>query len=470
MDDNRKFGPVALAAGLAGFLAVLAFATAVPQAARHALAVLVLMAVWWVTEAVPIHWTALVPLVAYPLFPIGSRGAAGTLLDTAVSYVDPNIFLFMGGMFLAVAMETHGLHRRIALNIMRLVGANRFVLGFLLATAFVSLWISNTATAVMTLPIGLAVYRELERRAGRSFPQLGQALMLAIAYGSNIGGIGTKIGTPPNAQFAGFMAKRFGVEVSFLDFMMIGLPFVVMFLPLAYFALWLLSRKEKPPDVAAEVLGSELAALGRMSVPEKRTAILFLLACALWICSRPLRGLVGYAGDLDPIIAMGVAALLFVTRVLGWASFRKMPWSVLVLLGGSFALAYSVKMSGLAAWGVQQLAGVGALPPLTALLLVSATTVLLTAFASNTATAQLMLELTATAFVQSRMGPLGLLSAVTLSASCDFALPAGTPPNAIVFGSGLVRLPVMAGTGVALDVLAAVMVALWCYYGLPHLF
>jgi sodium-dependent dicarboxylate transporter 2/3/5 len=147
-----------------------------------------------------------------------------------------------------------------------------------------------------------------------------------------------------------------------------------------------------------------------------------------------------------------------------------MPWSVLVLLGGSFALAYSVKTSGLAAWGVQQLAGVGALPPLTALLLVSATTILLTAFTSNTATAQLMLELTATAFMQSRTGPLGLLSAVTLSASCDFALPAGTPPNAIVFGSGLVRLPVMARTGVALDLLAAVMVALWCFYGLPHVF
>jgi sodium-dependent dicarboxylate transporter 2/3/5 len=488
-DPERAFArtrPVFVAAGLVGFLVVLAFGARIPDpAARRTLAMLVLMSTWWMTEAVPIHWTACLPLLAFPLLSVHPGDHWTNVREAARPYLDPNTFLFLGGMCIALAMEDHALHRRIALHILRAVGPRRLILGFLLASAFISLWISNTATAVMMVPIGLGVIRELERRGrGAGAPPAGaallaQSIMLAIAYGANIGGIGTKIGTAPNMQFAGFVLKHFQVDIGFMDFLRIGLPFVLLFLPLAYGALAILTRGSAPPAFSGDVLDSELDALGPMSRGERAVAGHFVVACVLWIASKPLKDALGIhraidplglTAELDPLIALAVAASLLVSGLLAVSSLARLQWDALLLLGGSFSLAHAVRGSGLAAWAGDRLAAVHGLDPWLIMLAVAAATVFLSAFSSNTATTQIMLEVVSMAIGRGARETIPYLAAVTISASCDFMLPAGTPPNAIVFATGHVRLPQMARVGFVLDVLAAVVAAAWCRLAVARMF
>lgn len=473
----RRLRPIHFALGLAVGVLPLVAADLEPRAGRTA-AIAVAMAVWWLTEAMPIHWTASVPIVAFPLAGVFGRGFADDLSASVLPYFDPYNFLFAGGMAIAAAIEQQHLHRRIALSVMNGVGTDprRLLAGTLAATAFVSLWISNTATAAMMLPIGLALVAQLEAREGRRLGRYGMALMLAIAWGANLGGIGTKIGTAPNAQLAGFLARE-GTVVSFLAFSAIGLPFVLMALPAAWALLWRLGRRDRPATDAREVVRHELDALGRPSGAERAVAAVFFVTAGLWIGSRPLTAWIATfaagisAAEVEGGIAVAAALLLLALpapgggRLLAFRSLRRVPWETLLLLGGGFSLAAAVQASGLAGWMAERMAGIATLPPTAQLIVAAVATVALSAVASNTATTAVMLVVLAEAAAPALRVP--VLFAATVSASCDFALPAGTPPNAIVFGSGYVRIPVMARYGAVLDLACALLAALWCGWAVP---
>ncbi len=455
--------------------------------ARPALAAaaVLLMAVWWVTEALPIHWTALVPLVAFPLLGVFGRGPIGDLRAAALPYVDAYIFLFLGGMSIAAAMQEWNLHRRIALTIMLGIGAEprRLLLGVLVSTAFVSLWISNTATAAMMFPIGMAIIAQLEHENdGRRLAGFGAAIMLAVAYGANIGGIGTKIGTAPNAMFCGFLAQNLGVELSFLHYIGVGFPFVVLFLPIAWWWLWqALGRIDAPRGTVRAALESELTSLGPINAPERRVLVVFGCAILLWIFGSPITrvlaphlaawvpGVRSWSKYVEAGIAITAALVLLVVPVAGrpplsLGQLRRLPWSTLILLGGGFSMAAGVEASGLSTWIGSTLGGMREKEPLVQVAIASFSSVAFTAIASNTATVSVMLNVLASAAAPSVVLP--VLGATTIASSCDFALPAGTPPNAIVFGSGYLTIPRMARIGIVLDLAAAVLVTLWCGLGI----
>ncbi len=477
-----------LVAGIAAFAAIATLDSSLhhdPQyGARPALAAAVaaMMAIWWLTEALPIYATACVPMVLFPLLGVFGEGLGKNLRESFLPYADPYIFLFAGGMGIAAAMQHWNLHRRIALRIMSAIGTDprRVLAGILVATAFISLWISNTATAAMMLPIGLAVIAQMEAQTGaKRLAHFGMAVMLAIAYGSNVGGIGTKIGTAPNAQFAGF-AEESGISISFLQFMLVGTPFILMFLPIVFFFLWRIGRQDDMGAASAEgIVAGELAKLGRMQRAEGIVLGVFLATAALWIAGKWLTALLApLAGSfklgsahVEGGIAVLAALALFCTftggrQVLTLGALRRVPWETLLLLGGGFALAAGTQKSGLSVWAAGQLSAVQGLPPFSQVLLASLVTVAISAVASNTATIAVMLVVLRDVVTLPELLPT-VLFAATIAASCDFALPAGTPPNAIVFGSGYVKIPRMARTGVMLDLLAALLAAAWCYFAVP---
>ncbi len=483
-----------LCAGIVVFGLIELLATDLPREARHAAALSATMIVWWFSEALPIHWTSLVPLVGFPLLAVlpprdlerersvcravlvfvGAReGALYEWLRVLDSYLDWNTFLFLGGMGIAAAMERWNLHKRLALTVLRTVGGSpqRLVLGFLIATAFVSLWISNTATAVMMTPIGIAVIKRLEEDVGRRLPHLGLAIMLSIAYASNVGGIGTKIGTAPNVIFCQ-SAELAGRPISFLEYLAIGLPFVLLFLPLVWWRLAVLAEREiGMRDSGSAGIQAQLAALGPMSRPERFIAAVFLLAAAAWIFGKPIASALGLKSStpVDAATAMSAAALLFLVplgggrRALDLGACKRIPFSVLLLLGGSFAMADGLSASGFVAIVSEHMRAVADLPPLLAFLAVSTASVAVSAVASNTATTTLFMGMLASIF----SGPLQIpvMASAAIAASCDFMLPAGTPPNAVVFGSGYVSVRQMVRTGLVLDLFAALLAGLWGYFG-----
>ncbi len=443
----------------------------------RAAGVAALMAIWWLTEALPIYATACAPLLLFPLFRVFGDDFVHNLAETIRPYFDPYNFLFAGGMCIAAAMQQCHLHRRIALNIMNAIGTApaRLLLGLLLATAFISMWISNTATATMMMPIGLAMILQLEAQLnGRRLEFYGSALMMAIAYASNLGGIGTKIGTAPNAQFAGFL-HRLGIEITFLQFLLVGLPFVLLFLPLTWYMLWRVGRADHlPKHFGATVLQEELHKLGPVKKSERAVLAVFLSTAALWIFGKLLTDFVQAqfptakltSAHVEGGIAVLAALVLLFMRVenrqsLELPSLRHVPWESLLLLGGGFAMAAGIQKSGLSEWLGTQLAVVRDLPPFLQVLLTCLTTVALSAVASNTATIAVMLNVLKDAVQPGMLTT--VLFAATIAASCDFALPAGTPPNAIVFGSGYITIPRMAKTGAVLDLAAAVVTAIWCW-------
>lgn len=474
---------VGLPLGLAVFLGLAFLDSPLRHHATHgsapafAAAICALMAIWWLTEAVPIYWTACLPLLLFPLFSVPSPSLVDNLIKLLRAYLDPYIFLFAGGMAIAAAMQQWDLHRRIALSIMNAIGTDgrRLLAGLLAATAFVSLWITNTATAAMMLPIGMALIAQLEaQRGGKRLSHYGMAIMLAIAYGSNVGGIGTKIGTAPNGQFAGFM-ERLGQPVSFLQFLAVGLPFVLILLPIVWWMLWRLGRRDDlSGTVGKDVVGAELSKLGAVKKAEKIVLVVFIATAMLWVVGRELSstlssrlgGVKLTAAHVEGGVAVLAAIVLFLwrtggRRILAPRSLRTVPWETLLLLGGGFAMAAGVQDSGLSGWLGEQLRFVRDLSPFGQVVVSAVATVALSAVASNTATIAVMLVV-----LKDAVSPEGLtqvLFAATLASSCDFALPAGTPPNAIVFGSGYVRIPIMARLGVVLDLLAALLAAGWCW-------
>jgi solute carrier family 13 (sodium-dependent dicarboxylate transporter), member 2/3/5 len=462
-----------LAGPLLALLVLLAPLGFEPEAQRTA-AVAVLMAFWWMTEPLPVYVTALVPLAAFPVLGILQP------VQAAAPYANPVVFLFLGGFLLATAMQVWGLHRRIALGIVAAAGTrpDRLVLGFMLATAFLSMWISNTATAAMMVPIGIALADALDPRDGRPF-RFGTALMLGIAYAATIGGVGTLIGTPPNAIFAAAAAEQIGRPIGFAEWLVVGMPIVLVLLPVA----WLLLTRVLLPtgrlsDAAAGLLAEQRAALGPMSRGEKTTAAVFVAMAAGWVLREPkafdaftLPGITTFAPGIDDsTIAIGGALLLFILRaergqsVLRWEDTRMLPWGVLVLFGGGLSLARAFETSGLAA----HIAGaVGALGGLAPWLVIAATATLflaLSELASNTAVAAMAMPILAATAVGAGLQPLPLMAVGAVATSCAFMLPVGTPPNAIVFGSGRVTIPEMARAGLLLNLLAlavATAVGLW---------
>lgn len=436
------------------------------------------MAFWWISEAVPMYWTACLPLLVLPLSRIHGQGVLANASGALLPFLDPYVFLFLGGMGIAAAMQQWNLHRRIALGIMSAIGTEprRLLLGILLATAFVSLWISNTATAAMMFPIGLAIIAELEHRAGRRLAGYGAALMLSIAYAANLGGVGTKIGTVPSAQLSGFLAGR-GQDVEFVEFMLLGVPFAAVFLFVTWLALWRMGRADAPAAAAArDALASERARLGPMQRAEWIVLAVFLGTALVWTAGHPITAALRGAGVpattalVESGAAIGASLLLMALRstgraVLEPASLRTVQWRTLLLIGGGFSMAEAISASGLSDWLGTQLVLLRELPGAPQLALVSLTTVALSAFASNAATVAVLLPILATSVAPAQID--SVLFAATFAASCDFALPAGTPPNAIVFGSGYVSIPQMARIGVVLDVLAALWAALWCGLMVP---
>lgn len=496
---------VARPLGAALFLALLlspAPAGLAPEAWRLA-AVSALMVVWWIGEALPIAATSLLPLVLFPLLGIRSAG------EVASAFGDPIVFLFLGAFLIALAMERCGLHRRIALALIGVVGSEprRLVLGFLVATTAISMWINNTAVALMMLPVGVSVVERLAEGArldGRADASVrlaasrsvGAALMLAIAYGASVGGMGTLVGTAPNLVFAGAMRALDPVhgEVSFLRWMLLSVPLVVLLVAALQPALVCLAPETPLArfdfDHGAAALHAERRRLCAMSPAERIVLAGFSLAVVLWIFRVPLElgglRIPGWSAWLpkpaashDAAVALGIGIAFIALRARGaggaaraplldWHTVeRRVPWGVLLLLGGGFALAAAFEATGLAAWLAGKLGGLAGAPLVVVIGTIAATTTLLSEVASNTATATLLMPLLAATAQALGVAPVTLLVPATLAASCGFMLPVATPPNAIVFGTGWVPIWSMVRTGLFLDVVGVVAITLVCRWWLP---
>ena len=452
-----------------------------------------LMAIWWMTEAIPIPATALIPLVLFPILGIL------TMPEAAAPYANEVIYLFLGGFLLALAVERWGLHRRIALGIMIRVGSGprQLVLGFMVATAFLSMWISNTATTPMMLPIALAVGEMLRPRRGSSSEtgidptvdasgepyHFGIALMMGVAYAASIGGVATLIGTPPNAVFAGAAQEMLGVRIGFLQWMIVGVPVSVVMLPAAWAILVFLMHRPGPTrGDADEVLERERSGLGPWSRGERIVGTVFLLTALGWLLREPKGALPGIATFaphvLDSTIAMTAALLLFLIPVdfrkrifaLDWHTARKAPWGILILFGGGLSLARAMDQSGLASWIGGSVAGLADVPAWVLAMAVATLFVLVTEVTSNTASATMAMPVMAGAAAGLGAPPLVLMSTAALAASMAFMLPVATPPNAIVFSSGYLTIPQMARVGALLNVVSVIVVTVTATLLTPVLF
>ncbi|WP_156165960.1 DASS family sodium-coupled anion symporter [Spongiibacter sp. IMCC21906] len=426
------------------------------------------MAVWWASEAIPIPATALLPLILCPLLGIAD------LTEVAPAYAHPIIFLFFGGFVLGIAMQRWNLHRRIALFILKRSGgeARAQIAGFMLATAFLSMWVSNTATSVMMLPIALSVlaYHSGNSRQANNFRK---TLLLAVAYSASIGGMATLIGTPPNALLAAYIKDSHGIEIGFAQWMLVGLP---ISLCLLVFVWWWLCRGPLPTLKAQgsdQLFNTELSDMGSISKAEQRVLTVFLLTATAWIL-RPL--LSQYLPGLnDTVIAIIAAVAFFILpsgikgkRLLTWGDLQSLPWGVLILFGGGLALAAVIKSSGLAEWIAQSLDLLAVMPMLFIILGLVAVIVFLTELSSNTATTAAFLPLMGALAVAQGHSPLLYAVPVALAASCAFMMPVATPPNAVVFSSGQVSIKDMVRAGLMINLFAILLLSflgLWVVEG-----
>jgi sodium-dependent dicarboxylate transporter 2/3/5 len=483
-DRSREFGlrqRVGLVVGPLAFLIMLWVPTppGMSLEAQRVAAVTILMATWWISEAIPIPATSLLPILMFPLLGVMPTGQA------TAGYANHLIFLFMGGFIIALAMQRWDLHRRIALHVIRLTGFSpgRLVLGFMLATALLSAFVSNTATTVMMLPIGMAVVQQMiaelkTSSSGQSdagMQALSLNLMLGIAYAASIGGIATLIGTPPNTVLASYLVKTYDYEITFAKWLMVGVPLVCVFLPLVW--LWLTKVANPMHGVkipnAKKIIDLELQQMGRMSAGERWTLLVFLLTSSGWIFRPQLAALFPEPGMIkDATIAIAGALVLFVIPVhfrkrifvMDWEWAAKLPWGVLILFGGGLALAEGFQVSGLAGSIVGYITIFDNLPIFLVVLCVTALVIFLTELTSNTATSTMLMPVLAGIAIGLDQSPLVLLAPAALAASCAFMLPVATPPNAIVFGSGYVTIPQMVRSGFALNIMGIVLIPLCLYF------
>ena len=449
--------------------------------ANAVLAATAWIAIWWVTEAVPIAATALLPIVLFPL-----TGAV-PLNSTTAQYGHRYIFLYIGGFMIAIAIEKWGLHRRIALNIIKLIGTNitSIILGFMVATAGLSMWISNTATAVMMLPIGMAIISQLKDNPKTDVNEnelFGKALMLAIAYSASIGGMATLIGTPPNIVLAGVVKKTYGVEISFVQWLKFGLPISVVLLTLCWLYLTRIAFhfQHKGFPGGREEIQKQLDSLKGLCREEKLLLVVFLLTAFAWISRDFVQKQLGLLPQLDDtIIAMigGLCLFLIPSRevdergaaksLLDWEDTKNLPWGIILLFGGGMALAEGFASSGLATWIGSQTNLLQAVSLFLLVLILVAAVNFLTEITSNLATTSMLLPILAAMALSMDVHPFLLMVGATVAASCAFMLPVATPPNAVVFGSCHLRIPDMVRAGIWMNAISIVLLTLFVYFLLP---
>ena len=450
----------------------------VPPAAAKVLAIAGLMITWWVTEALPMPVVALLPLILFPLLKISK------LEETAAPYANPIIFLFLGGFMLGLAIEKWNLHKRIALNIVRITGTSgdRIVLGFILATGLLSMWLSNTATTMMMFPIALSVIHVMkENNKGEgNIRNFSLTIILAIAYASNIGGIATIIGTPPNVAYVGYIQKKYNYDVDFVNWMLICTPLAILLLMALYWVMvkWLFPNRIKSDDGTKQLIGNEIQQLGPLSLAEKRVLVIFMATALLWIT----RGIINNAQPWfkldDTIIAVMCAVALFICpsgnkdenndSLLEWSDTNKMAWGILLLFGGGICLAGALEKAGLMEqlghW-LAQFSGNGFL----LVLVVVTVSLFISEVMSNVAQVIVFAPVVSSLADALGMNPLLLGIPMTLAASCAGMMPMGTPPNAIVFASGHIKLRQMTKAGFVMNIVAVILITLFCWFLLPLL-
>ena len=468
------------------------------QEGWYAAAVTVFMGIWWITEAVPISVTALLPIVLFPVLGVQAIAA------TTAPYANPLIFLFLGGFILAIAMEKWDLHRRVALVIVSRVGVapKSIILGFIVAAAFLSMWVSNTSTAIMMLPIALSILVLIDRgmkdadhsatNSTKEKTNFELALILSIAYACNIGGMGTLIGTPPNALLAAFMLENYGIEIGFLEWMKVGVPLLIVSVPLLYFVLtrWIYPIRITEIPGGKKLIARELDQLGVMTNQEKKVGTLFVSAALLWMFRPALSPYLPGLSDAGIAIAIGVALFLVpagtqrVTTdesdetdpnsnssnskdvssgedeqggnyegILEWKDAQRLPWGILLLFGGGLSMASAISSTGLAAWIGSGIGGLQNWPIVLLIVIVITLMVFLTEMTSNTASTATFLPILASIAIGLGENPLLFAIPTVLAASCAFMLPVATPPNAIVYGSGRITIPEMSRAGLLLNLL-----------------
>ncbi len=476
---GREFGVRQLVGFIAG-VTVMALVLVLPPPADLSVAgwrvagVAMLMVCWWVGEALPVPATALVPVVAFPLLGVTEIGEATR------PFANPLIFLFIGGFIIALGMQRWGLHRRLALKILSRVGENPVMIvgGFMAATAVLSMWVSNTATTMMMLPIALSVidlttehrHQDKEAPATKTFAL---ALLLGTAYAASIGGVGTLVGTPPNALLAAYFFETYGVDIGFTEWMLVGVPVSLVFLPVAWYLLTHFVYRIAGTRVRGTeaLIAKEVRELGPWNWGEKCVAVVAGITALSWV-TRPLLAQQFPEVNLsDAGIALAAALVLFILPVnlrrgefvMDWSWAKKLPWGILILFGGGLSLAASIKQSGLAHWIVDATGVLGGIPIVLFIVVITIVIVFLTELTSNMATTAAFLPVVTALAVSLGENPLLLAVPAVLAASCAFMLPVATPPNAIVYGSGRVTLPEMARAGLILNLAAIVIISTLAY-------
>lgn len=462
-------------------LALFALALVTPAPAGLSLegwrvvAVAALMASWWATEAIPVPATSLLPIVLFPLL-----GVTG-IENATKPYSSSVIYLLLGGFIVAMAVERWNLHRRLALMVLARVGGrpDAIIFGFMAATAALSLWMSNTAATMMMLPIAAPVIAVVMAGRGEN-RAFAVALLLGIAYAASIGGLGTLVGTPPNALMAGYLRQAFGIEVTFAQWMLFGLPVVILLLPTAW---WVLTRIAYRIDLPANpdakaIIARELLELGPITTPEQRTLYAFAAVAAAWIATPLLKLIPALGGLSDTVIAvMGAVAVFLIPsgaagggRLMTWQAAVKLPWGVILLFGGGLSLAEQVSGTGLSLWIGDQLSGLTDLPRLGLIVAVATLVIFLTELTSNTATTATILPILGALAVAGGLPPLLIIAPATLAATCAFMLPVSTAPNAVVYGLGYIRIPEMARAGLILNFFTIIIVSALSYILIPLVF
>jgi sodium-dependent dicarboxylate transporter 2/3/5 len=473
---GRIVGPLAFF-----LLYYLAETPGLPPEGKLMLGLTLWMAIWWITDAVPIAGTALLPLMVLPL------SGVLNLKQVSNNYMDPTVLLYMGGFLLATSIEKWNLHKRIALNIINLLGTDlrRIVLGFMLATGFLSMWISNSATALMMLPIGLAVIGQFKNHLGDEngilSTHLAKNILLGIAYAASIGGMATLIGTPTNNVLRAVVEKLYNYTIDFNEWMLFAFPFSVVLLAIAWYYLVNFGNplpKKFNLTEAKSVIQDQIVALGKISYEEKTVLAVFGLVCFSWITRSFLLAPLLPALDDTIIALLGVMLLLLLPssgksepkgRILDWKTAEQIPWGVLILFGGGLALAEGFKETGLASWIGQHLSLIEGVSFFVLLLIIVAAVNFLTEVTSNVATASMLLPILASVAIKLDVHPFGLMVGATLAASCAFMLPVATPPNAVVFGPGYLKIKDMVKAGLWLNIISIILLTLMVYYILPWL-
>ena len=442
--------------------------------ACRVIAVALLMITWWITEALPMPAVALIPIVMFPLMGIA------TISATAAPYANEVIFLFMGGFMIGLGIEKWNLHKRIALSIVKLTGTSgdRIILGFILATGFISMWLSNTATTMMMFPIAISVIKVIgDGNNSRGMRNFSLCLMLAIAYSSNFGGIATIIGTPPNVAYVSYISRKFNYEISFFDWLMICLPISLLLLMSLYLVTvkFLFPNRLASSSEMQELIRKELNDLGPISVPEKRVLGIFVCTALLWITRDLVNGLHIIRLD-DNMIAIFGALLMFIipsgmenARLLEWGDTRNMAWGILLLFGGGITLANAMEKAGLMQMLGQWIASFSGSNVLILLIVVTTVSIFISEVMSNIAQVIVFAPVVTSIAEAAGINPFILGIAMTLAASCASMMPMGTPPNAIVFASGYIRIQQMMKAGFVMNIVSIILIVLFSYFVLPSL-